>query len=106
MDKIILPFSVKVNDINLYEIDLSIPEAVAINNLEASCCDPVNVSKLIRRMTIGKKILLERCERYEMLIKFRSPTDIVRNEQELIEKSVVDFFSAKEAFLREMEIAS
>lgn len=99
MEKMKLPFVVELDDHTVIdEIDISLPEAIAINNLEASQTDMGDLKILFRRMTIGKKMLLERCERYEQLKKFGSAPDIIENEKELVEKSTMDFIKAKEAF--------
>ena len=98
MDVIKLPFEFKFNNTVITEFDLSIPEAVALNNLEASHSNPADVTKLMKKMTIGKKLLIERCERYADLVKFHSPQDIIDNERELIEKGILDFYTAKKEY--------
>ena len=105
MDKYTLPFTATINNHEISELDISIPEAIALNNFEASQSDKENVTRLIRRMTIGRKILLERCERYEELIRLHSPNDIVMNEKELIETSIKDFINARNTFMQEMHLA-
>lgn len=107
METMILPFSVELEDHTVInEVDLSLPEAIALNNLEASQTDLGDLKLLFKRMTIGKKLLLERCERYEQLKKFGSAPDIIENEKELVEKSTLDFLKAREAFYKRFNSAS
>lgn len=99
MEKYTLPFTMITEDHQqINELDLSIPEAIALNNLEASQTEIADLNRLMKQMTIGKKLLIERCERYEHLKRIHSPKDILENERELIEKGLLDFLAARDKF--------